>query len=466
MRKAYVLDTNVLLYDPFAFEKFEDNIVIIPSVVLEELDNFKKYFDLRGFNARQVSRKLDNYIQTTDTTIDDGILLKNGGILKIQFYDPSINLPKEFQLGSSNESRVNDNIILNTCLTVKNSKIQGVEYHDTILISKDINMRIKANYLGIQAEDYRNTKIENSIQINGSYLVASEQTLDQLYKDKYIYFDKQLFIRSDDQPLEPFNNEYFLIKCETNDKKSALVIYKQVGNVKTFELLNDIKSVFGIHPKNYKQHFVTHSVLDPDIDICFIMGIAGSGKTLITLAASLELVLNGIYEKLIIGRPIIPLGKDPGALPGDALEKTRPWLQPIYDNLDFILRSIKSGKYDGDIDTKQLTIEYLEKSGMIEIQPLAYMRGRSLTNCIFIVDEAQNLSPHEVKTLISRIGFNSKIILTGDIYQIDNPYLTPQDNGLTYMSEKFRIGGYKKYSTIYLDKGERSELATFVANIL
>ncbi len=459
MKKNFVLDTNVILYSPHALETFEDNDVYLPSVVLEELENFKSHYDVRGFAARQFTRKLEEYRQAGDLLA--GVDLKSGGRLIVRFADDKVKLPRELTATASRRS--NDNIILSVALGVKQQSNL-----ETVMVSKDINVRIKATLLGIKAEDYWHHKASAGPEENGAFLFVPDQYVDALNREKV---KEPTGKRSDEKPLEPFPNEYYLVKSETNLKHSALVRYrKRPDGAGEFAQLEEREDVFGIRPLNYKQRFLADAILSEDIHLIFAMGIAGSGKTLLSLAAALELVLTDRYKRLIVARPIIPLGPDPGALPGGELEKVRPWLQPIYDNLEFIMDNFMQGTNTGEKDftvsPNKLTMDYLMDMKKIEIQPLAYIRGRSVPNSIFLIDEAQNLTPHEVKTIITRAGMNTKIILNGDTSQIDSPYMTPSDNGLVVTSEKFRLAEATMATTIFLDKGERSELATLAASIL
>ncbi len=455
--KNFVLDTNVILYSPNCLDTFEDNNVIIPSIVLEELDGFKNYYDPRGFAARQFSRQLDEYRHLGDLTA--GVRTHTGGKLFVRFYDEAITMPRE--LSSTSAKSANDNLILNVALSIKKESREP-----TVVVSKDINVRIKANILGVESEDYYHDKTLSEVREDGVYLLVTGDYIDHLYKEKKLPAEGY---RSDGEEIEIRNNDYCIIKNEADLNQSALVKYKMDHKGEGYlHLLENIEDVFGIVPRNHKQRFLMDALLDKDIGVVFAMGIAGSGKTLVSLACAMDMVLEEKFKRLIIARPIIPMGPDPGALPGSEMEKVRPWLQPIYDNLDFLVDNLnhheQTGK--GGVRGADITMQYLFDSKFIEVQPLAYIRGRSVSNGIFMIDEAQNLTPHEIKTIITRAGVNTKIILTGDIYQIDSPYMTSADNGLAVTSEKFRIAGTDLAATIFLDKGERSELATTAASLL
>lgn len=385
--KNFVIDTNVILYSPNCLETFEENNVIIPSIVLEELDNFKRH---------------------------------------------------------------------------KESKLP------TIVVSKDINVRIKANILGVESDDYYHNTTVSSVEEDNLYVLVPSDYIDRLYQEKVL---PVAGYRSDESELTLYSNDYLLLKNEADLNQSALVQYRQdEKDDGSFHLLGKMADVFGIRPRNHKQRFLMDAILDSNTDLVFAMGIAGSGKTLVSLACALDMVLEERFKWLIIARPIIPMGPDPGALPGTEFEKVRPWLQPIYDNLEFLVDNLANDGHgkgkDLEHGARDITLQYLFDSKLIEVQPLAYIRGRSVSNGIFMIDEAQNLTPHEVKTIITRAGENTKIILTGDIYQIDSPYMTSTDNGLAVASEKFRLSDEDISSSIFLDKGERSRLATMAATIL
>jgi PhoH-like ATPase len=457
--KNFVIDTNVILYSPNCLETFEENNVIIPSIVLEELDNFKRHYDPRGFAARQFSRQLDELRIQGDLL--KGVETGHGGRLFVRFYDEEIKLPREMEIVGAKTA--SDNMILNAALSVqKESRLP------TIVVSKDINVRIKANILGVESDDYYHNMTVSSVEEDNLYVLVPSDYIDRLYREKVL---PVAGYRSDESELKPYSNDYLLLKNEADLNQSALVQYRQDekgdGN---FHLLGKLEEVFGIHPRNHKQRFLMDAILDSNTDLVFAMGIAGSGKTLVSLACALDMVLEERFKRLIIARPIIPMGPDPGALPGTEFEKVRPWLQPIYDNLEFLVDNLANGGHGKGKDlghgARDITLNYLFDAKLIEVQPLAYIRGRSVSNGIFMIDEAQNLTPHEVKTIITRAGENTKIILTGDIYQIDSPYMTSTDNGLAVASEKFRLSDEDISSSIFLDKGERSRLATMAATIL
>ena len=457
--KNFVIDTNVILYSPNCLETFEENNVIIPSIVLEELDNFKRHYDPRGFAARQFSRQLDDLRVQGDLL--EGVETGHDSKLFVRFYDESITLPREMEIVGAKTA--SDNMILNVALSVqKESKLP------TIVVSKDINVRIKANILGVESEDYYHNTTVSSVEEDSLFVFVPSEYINRLYQEKVL---PVAGYRSDESEVKPYYNDYLLLKNEADLNQSALVQYRkdQQGGG-SFHLLGKMEDVFGIRPRNHKQRFLMDAILDSNTDLVFAMGIAGSGKTLVSLACALDMVLEERFKRLIIARPIIPMGPDPGALPGTEFEKVRPWLQPIYDNLEFLVDNLTNGGHGKGKDlghgARDITLNYLFDAKLIEVQPLAYIRGRSVSNGIFMIDEAQNLTPHEVKTIITRAGENTKIILTGDIYQIDSPYMTSTDNGLAVASEKFRLSNEEISASIFLDKGERSRLATMAANIL
>lgn len=458
--KNFVLDTNVILYSPNCLETFEENNVIIPSIVLEELDSFKRHYDPRGFAARQFSRQLDELRQAGDLL--EGVETATGGKIFVRFYDERVTLPREMEVVSAKTA--SDNMILNVAVSVQRESQQP-----TIVVSKDINVRIKANILGVESEDYYHNKTVSSVEEDGSYVLVTGEYVDRLYQEKVLPAEGYM---SDESEFAPHDNDYCVLKNEAELNQSALARFRRDERGDGhFHLLENIEEVFGIRPRNHKQRFLMDALLDEGIDLVFAMGLAGSGKTLVSLACALDMVLEERFKRLIIARPIIPMGPDPGALPGTEFEKVRPWLQPIYDNLEYIVDNLANGGHGKGRDINfgsggDITLQYLFDSKFIEVQPLAYIRGRSVSNGIFMIDEAQNLTPHEIKTIITRAGENTKIILTGDIYQIDSPYMTSADNGLAVASEKFRMSNESIAASIFLDKGERSRLATTAANIL
>jgi PhoH-like ATPase len=436
MQKNYVLDTNVLLHDPRAIFNFEDNNVFIPIYVLEEIDNFKKELSERGRNAREVARQLDAF-RDKGASLSDGVTLEKGGRLTVAL--TTQKLPDALKA-----SQVVDNLIIGVALEVRDRD----RSKPTILVTKDVNLRIRADALGLKAEEYTSESIdvEELYSGNGEIEVAAAD-VDRFYSDGALPLEQAVHA-----------NQYLLIKDRDNPSHSALGRYD--GTTKKVQPVRKLREgVWGIRPRNKEQHFALDLLLNDDIKLVTLVGKAGTGKTLLAIAAGLQkCVEEGIYQKLLVSRPIFPLGKDIGFLPGDIEEKLNPWMQPIYDNLELLLGFSKAEKKEGRSHQELIDLGY------IEIEPLTYIRGRSIPNQFMIVDEAQNLTPHEVKTIITRVGENTKIILTGDPYQIDNPYIDASNNGLTTVVERFK--GESLAGHVSLAKGERSPLAELAANIL
>ncbi|PLX66424.1 MAG: phosphate starvation-inducible protein PhoH [Denitrovibrio sp.] len=461
--KNFIIDTNVILYSPNCIETFENNNIILPAVVLEEVDSFKKNVDLNGYNARSFIRNVEHYREEKGDLLK-GVQLESGGMFSVRFQDENTkaHIPAGFDNGK------NDNIILAIALQVKKESKR-----ETIIVSKDVNLRIKANAMGLDAEDYYHEKSTSLIENHDDTLYVPDEYIDTLYHEKELPCPDGIY-RQDEGEFAPRVNEYFILKGQLNQQKSALVRYVGNGTDDTgvFRLLHQNEPVLGITPANRKQIYLMDSLLDPDIDVVFAIGIAGTGKTLLALCSGLHSVLNDKYKRLVVTRSPIPMGRDIGYLPGGITEKLDPWLKPIYDNMEFIVQMMDKGKLETKEDylsknqMHDATIDYLKSSKMLEIEALTYIRGRTLMDTFIVIDEAQNLTPHEIKTIITRAGINSKLVFTGDLKQIDNPYLNERDNGLANASEKFTYARFRHASTIYLDKGERSRLASVAAEIL
>jgi len=438
MKKIFVLDTNVLLHDPRAIFSFEENDVVIPIVVIEELDKFKKGVDEIGRNARQISRILDELRLKGKLSL--GVKLEGGGNLRVELnhQSPAV-LPGELIAAKA------DNRILSTALNLKNDGLP------VILVTKDTNLRIKADALGMTAEDYESDTITLDELYSGeTELLVAPGAIDDFYA------------RGELQPADPkpFPNQFALLKNSANESQTALARFSKQKSV--FVPITTAKhGVWGISAKNKQQQFALDLLLNDDIRLVTLVGKAGTGKTLLALAAGLEKTIEArTFQRLVVSRPVFPLGKDIGFLPGDIEEKLKPWMQPIRDNLDFLVGSSGGpGRVKGKKD-----LQSLFDLGMIEVEPLTYIRGRSMPNQYLIVDEAQNLTPHEMKTIITRAGEGTKVVLTGDPYQIDNPYIDSSSNGLTFVVDRFKeepIAGH-----ITLVKGERSDLAELAATLL
>ena len=437
--KIFVLDTCVLLFDHSALTQFEDNKVAIPITVLEELDRFKVGNETTNFEARETIRILDRLSQ--EHTLQEWIPVDNGagGALKI-IMDSECAEGRASRVFSE---RTNDHKILDAALCLQAAEPAA----KVILVSKDINLRHKAKALELPAEDYQTGKVkDNRHKYTGKSVVENvdSDVIRRLYLDGVSR--KVTALGADRQ-----NNHFYILK---DGSASAMVFHNEQKRV--LERV-DKSYAYGIKPRNAEQAFALHAIQNPDVNLVTICGVAGTGKTLLALAGALE--QKNRYDQIILARPIVALSnKDLGYLPGDAEEKVNPYMQPLFDNLNFIKNQF------GSNERKHKAIDDMRSEGKIQISPLAYIRGRSLSNVIFIVDEAQNLTPHEVKTIITRAGENTKIILTGDIRQIDTPYLDEQSNGLTYVIDRLR--GKDLYCHITLEKGERSELANLANDYL
>ena len=439
-KKVFVLDTSVIIYEHNSIMNFEEHDVGIPITVLEELDNFKKGNDTKNFEAREFTRlidKLANGKMLQDWNPLNGSA--NKGNFKVLMYSKSkIDASEVFDEDKA------DHRILNAALQLQ----QEVPEKKVILVSKDINLRLKAKSLGLPAEDYNTGKVQNvnslyrGIQINEK---CNPDRINELYEKTSIPPRGCL------GTTKPKKNSYYILK---NGKKSILAYYNPIDErVEHVEK----RSVYGIKPKNAEQTFAIHAILNPDIKLVTIQGVAGTGKTLLALAGALEQKRD--FKQIYLARPIVPLSnKDIGYLPGDIKSKLNPYMEPLWDNLKFIQNQF----HESDKEYSKIT-EMVNQEKLV-ITPLAYIRGRSLSNICFIVDEAQNLTPHEIKTIITRAGENTKIIFTGDIYQIDTPYLDSQSNGLSYLID--RVKDHDLYAHITLEKGERSELANLANDLL
>lgn len=435
MIKRYVLDTNVLLHDPNALYKFDEHIVALPIEVIEEIDKFKRELNELGSSARRVSRELDEL--RGHGSLSEGVALQNGGRLQIVF------LPKDHDgVASSNGHKV-DNRIVATALYLKSQKPES----PVILVTKDINLRIKADALGLQAEDYRADKASPDEIRPG----APEIQIPSFQME--VFRNTGPFLLLAQEPP----NRYFTLVDAGNKKKTALGKVRADGRA-VIPITERWQGVWGIKPRNREQHFALDALLDENVRLVTLMGKAGTGKTLLAMAAGLELVVKtGAYRRMIVARPTVSVGREVGFLPGTLEEKLNPWMQPIKDALEFI----------GDINMGSGTkIPDLMRFGQVAVEALSYIRGRSIANQFMIIDEAQNLTPLEVKTIVTRVGVGTKIVFTGDPYQIDNPFVDRLSNGLTYLERRFREHGQKISAHVELIKGERSELAEIASSIL
>lgn len=438
-KKIFVLDTSVILYDHDAINNFHEHDVAIPIQVLEELDNFKSGNDTRNFEARSFIRLIDQ--TSKQRLISDWITLntENSGMFKVVLNERPLKINAESVFGKGKT----DHKILNAALSLREENPDK----KVVLVSKDICLRLKAKALDLFAEDYETGKIKNVDELYAGKTELtnfSEKVIDEVKKNKVIDASAASLPPRD-------GNHFYILK---NKRKSANVFYNQ--DLKTVSAVST-DPIFKVKPKNIEQAFAIHALLNPDIKLVSIQGNAGTGKTLLALASALEQRKN--FRQIYVTRPIVSLSnKDIGFLPGDAKSKTDPFMAPIWDNLRFI-----KDQFVGD-DKMLAKIDELIATEKIAIAPLAFIRGRTLTKIFFIVDEAQNLTPHEVKTIISRAGEHTKIVFTGDIYQIDTPYLDSESNGLSYLIENAK--NHPLYAHITLQKGERSELANLANELL
>lgn len=439
-KKNFVLDTNVVLHDFKAIYNFQENDIYLPMIVLEELDKFKKGNDQINFNARQFAREMDEIAENKDFTRKGASLGADKGRLYVLTRN---EWPDE--LSNTFTERTPDHYILAAAIVV------GKAHPDekTILVTKDINLRMKARAVGIEAEDYISDKVTN-IDI----FEREQETFDNI-PDSVV---DSLYSQKEGIALDtlPFRDEIEGNACFVMKSSRASVLARYEAATGRVRKVQKTKS-FGIEPRNAEQAFAMDVLLDPDVQLVALTGTAGTGKTLLALAAALA--QNADYEQIMLARPIVAMSAhDLGALPGDAGEKVAPYMQPLYDNLNVIKHALSyTGKEIHDL-------EQMQHDGRLVIEALAYIRGRSLSNTFFIVDEAQNLTPHEVKTIVTRAGEGTKIVFTGDIHQIDSPYLDMQSNGLVYLIDKMQ--GQDLFAHINLIKGERSALSELAGNLL
>lgn len=444
MRKIYVLDTSVLLHEPMAIFMFKENEVVIPSAVLEEIDSKKRNMDEIGRNARQVARILDSL--RAKGKLNDKIVMDHGGILRVELNHRSLQ-----KLHDRFLTATNDNRIIAVALNLKEEEEMKENPKPVILVSKDTLVRIKADAVDLRAEDFLSDRISEKEESYTGYALFHVETeiIDHFYQNGFI--DLHTWMPSE----EVYPNQFLILKDHLSPSKSAI---GSVSSDKKFLkklALENHEPIWGIRSRNAGQWMALELLLNPEIPLVTLTGKAGTGKTLLALAAALFQVEDlKRYKKLLVARPIVPLGKDIGYLPGEKEEKLRPWIQPIYDNLEFLFNANTSGELE----------KILAGLGSLQVEALTYIRGRSIPEQFMIIDEAQNLTKHEVKTILTRVGEGSKIVLLGDPYQIDHPYLDEMTNGLTYVAEKFKT--YPVSGHIRLEKGERSSLAQLAADIL
>jgi PhoH-like ATPase len=440
-RRTYIVDTNVLLYDPHALFVFDEHDIVIPMTVIEEIDRFKKDLNETGRNARAISRYLDELRMRG--SLREGVKLDGGGRLRVDYVTHGPDLPITWG------PETNDNRILRQVLRLR-EELPGY----VALVTRDTNMRLKCDALGVPAEDYQNARIQVDEQYSGvAELTCPAEVVDEIHAtggapldaigEAFVYPQQVLVLAAEGQP-----NKTAMARVDT--KKRRL---RKIGRHK--------EGVWGIFARNKEQLFALDLLLDDDVHLVTLNGAAGTGKTLLAIAAGLKKVADEtMYRKMIVSRPIFPLGRDIGFLPGDVNEKLNPWMKPIYDNLELLL----STRVDTRSKVPEPEYQYLIDQKIIEVEPLTYIRGRSIPKQFLIVDEAQNLTPHEIKTVLTRAGEGTKVVLTGDPYQIDNPYVDALSNGLTYTIERFKGSDIAGHVT--LKKGERSPLAELAAQLL
>jgi len=427
MKKNYVIDTNVLIHDPDCIYKFEDNNVYIPIYVIEEVDNFKKESSERGRNARRVIRIIDGMLSSNDrlenVSINDGQLF---------LYVPDF---LNFDTKVAVDSNKYDYRILQTAIEIKQKSDLK-----TIMVSMDANLRVRAQAMKLPSQNYKNNSVSvNSIKKDYEIHYVDDNTIDLLYSKQTVNIPS----------LQLKNNEYVKLISSENGSKTVLCRNLPGGQLSRIQTSSEI---CGIKPLNMEQHFALDALLDPAVNFVTLIGKAGTGKTLLALAAAFQGVKRKQYTSILVARPVIPMGKDIGYIPGDINEKMQPWMQPIYDNIDILSMN----------DNEDYNLYF--NDGTIKIEPLTYIRGRSIPNQYMIIDESQNLTPHEVKTILTRAGDGTKIVLTGDPNQIDNPYMDSTSNGLSVTMKKFL--GNEIFASVVLHKSERSKLADIAASIL
>ena len=423
MIKTYLLDTNVLIHDPSAIFKFEDNNVVLPIFVLEEIDNFKMEMTERGRSARQVARTLDDLRK--EGSLSSGVPLPGGG--KLTVYVPPDGAPRGDNV---------DQMILLAVVSTKKSSAYPV-----IFVTMDINLRVRADSLGLTVESYENQSVDVSTLYTGVIEISTDDfTIDTFYNERAIEVPDGYYLQAND--------------CVMLKSPSKAGLGRFYGGLIHTLKLDKKHGPSGIKARNREQVFAMDLLMDPNVSLVTLVGVAGTGKTLMALAAALELLGSSHYDKVLISRPIMPMGRDLGYLPGDIDEKMGPWMRPLFDNLDYI----------GGAHKKQREIEEWLNNGTIQVEPLTYIRGRSLPHQFILIDESQNLTPHETKTIITRAGEGTKIVMTGDPHQIDNPYVDATSNGLSVTANLMR--GQSLAGHVTLVKGERSPLADLAVKIL
>lgn len=442
MQKIFVLDTNILLNDPNSIFKFQDNEVVIPITCIQEIDKFKREQNERGRNARTVGRFLDRIRRESMTTLSEGVPTEKGGMIRVELgLDALRDYPHQ------NGEITNDDRILAVALATQRSAVAK----PVIFLTRDTNLRIRADAIGLAAEDY----ISDHTNIDELYsgmkeVIVPEKLIAELYQAGEVPVPDDSF----------YCNEFVLFRNDSDPSHTGLGKVSKAGNTIQVTRLKG-NDVWGIKPRNLEQKIALSLLMDDSIQLVTLVGRAGTGKTLLSLAAGLSKSLDeSVYHKLLVARPVFPMGRDLGFLPGEIKDKLKPWMQPIFDNLEMLLHADDSNQ---EPQYRASAYDLIEQN-MLEIEALTYIRGRSIPNQFFVVDESQNLTPHEIKTIITRAGHGTKIVLTGDPYQIDNPYLDSESTGLTHVVEKFKQSPLAGHIT--LTKGERSPLAQMAAEIL
>ncbi|MCP9927547.1 PhoH family protein [Cyanobium sp. CH-040] len=458
MRKTFVLDTNVLLHDPDALTRFEDNNIVIPIEVVAEIDRFKRDPAEKGRNAREVSRLLDE-LRGRGNLAEGVEIDEQGGVLKVVFCrsDTLTTLPPELKGGNG------DNNIL--AVALEQQQLQAVigDQPPVILVTKDTNLRIKADAVGLIAQDYTSDRVAIADLYPGVREVwVNAEQMDRVKEPPGLPVEPLDL----EQPLQA--NEGVTLIDRAQPSHTLLARYQAAtATLQPLQRVSKVK-LGRIHARNREQTFALDLLLDPAVQLVTLVGKAGTGKTLLALAAGLNQVAEErLYERMLVTRPVISLGKELGFLPGDIEEKMGPWMQPIIDNLDFLLGGDdhhKGTSSRGGSRPPRSNWSDLKGMGLLEVEAISYIRGRSIPGQYMVVDEAQNLTPHEVKTIVTRVGEGTKIVLTGDPYQIDNPYVDAESNGLTWLVERFK--GQALAGHVTLQRGERSELAELAANLL
>ncbi len=439
MKKTYVLDTNVLLHDPQSIFKFEDNELIVPIYVIEEIDQFKRDSSERGRNARAVVRLLDG-LRETGGCLSDGVPIGDGGTLRVHVP------PRKPELKIALNPSSGDHAILQTAIELRDQNPDRA----TIFVTMDVSLRIRADALGVVTQTYENQTVDvEALEPGVAEIVVPGEDLDRFFAEGRLELE-------DTEALPA--NVSVMLRAEDGSERTGLGRFDAQRKI-VRSLIVPREGVVGIRPRNREQAFALDLLLDDNVRMVSIMGMAGTGKTLLALAAGLaRVVQDGAYSRLLVSRPVMPMGRDIGYLPGDVEEKLGPWMQPLYDNLEFLLVA------GGNRRRGFRGFEELLDSGQLQVEPLTYIRGRSLPQQFVIVDEAQNLTPHEVKTVVTRCGEGTKIVLTGDPFQIDNPYVDASSNGLTVATD--RLKGEPLVGQILLTKGERSPLSNMAASRL